>query len=168
MIVDPDEINLTSPYKVYRGKEGTSVVFLSENEVRYKVAFYQDTVLFDGLTVSYFSLSSPDWSSRSKHMSDPNIRETVFQIMKNFLTRNDQALLYICEGNDGRARYRHKLFDLWFSQVDKALEGQFSKYSVEHHAEGTSVYGGMVCRSDNPLHGQYVDEFNRYSELLRK
>ncbi len=166
MIVDVEEINLVSPYRVCQGEKEGEFLFSSAAGTIYKAVFMRDEALFRGLVVRHFSLTSTNWSTHDRHAQDPNVKETVFEILKNFLSRNHQVMVYVCDNDDGRHRFRNKLFNSWFSQVDRLSEGQFLRRTVEYSFEGISAYGGMVCRSDNPLSEQYLDAFDKYMKLL--
>ncbi len=166
MIVDIAEINRNSPYRVHWETNGSSLIFLTENEFEYKVTFMRDEGLFEGLAVSRFSFSSRDIPAGDRRVFDPGIRETVFQILKNFLSRNDQVIVYVCDNDDGRQKYRFRLFNQWFLQNNETAEEKIVVRPVEYSADGISFYAGMVLSSDNPLKEQYLEALYQYMQLL--
>ncbi|MDR2912569.1 MAG: hypothetical protein LBV38_04615 [Alistipes sp.] len=165
MIVDIAEVNRNSPYKISLGSDGETFTFSTDNGIDYKVSFMRDDSLFKGLVVRRFSLYS-DWAKGERHIYDPLVRETVFQILGNFLSRDNQVLVYVCNNDDGLHRYRDKLFGSWFSQADKLAEKQFVRRAIEYSAEGISFYAGLVCRSDNNLKELYLEALYQEMQLL--
>lgn len=166
MIADIVEINRDSPYQISLGEESESFTFATENGLEYRASFVPNSDLFKGLVVMFFSLSSPDWSTGERHVFDPKVRETVFQILKNVLSRNDQVVAYICSDDDGRKKHRYRLFSTWFLQTSRIFTYKYIVRPVEYSAEGISLYGGMIFRLDNPLREQYLDALYQYMQLL--
>jgi hypothetical protein len=165
MFVDVSEINRASPYIVHVGG-GDSLKFLTGAGDLYEAAFYRDTVVFGGLPVNHFHLRAPERARDGKHVYDPKVRETVFQILSNFLSRNQEAVVYICDDDDGMNEHRYRLFAAWFLLADRLLEERFIVRPVEYRSERVFVYGGMICRSDNPAKEQYFEALERYMRLF--
>jgi hypothetical protein len=167
MIVDITEINSEAPYRVCWETEGKSLLFSTHNGFEYKVTFFRDDHLFAGLPVSRFSFSPSDTPAADRHIFDPGVKETVFQILKNFLSRNHQVMVFICDNDDGRQKNRFRLFNTWFLKTNKAFEEKFVVQPVEYSQEGISFYAGMVLRSDHPSKEQYLNALYKYMQLLQ-
>jgi hypothetical protein len=166
MTIDVSEVNATSPYLVFASERDGEFEFRSEAGIGYKVSFIRDNSILGGMSVCHFSLHSPGWTKNDKHIYDPKVRETVFQILKNFLARNQEAIVYICDDRDGLKQHRFRLFIKWFLGVGKIHEEEFVIRPIEYSAEGISVYGGMICRFDNPLRDKYLLELENYLRLF--
>jgi hypothetical protein len=165
MFVDVSEINRASPYIIHVGGDD-KLRFLTKTGSLYEAAFYRDTLMLDGLPVNHFHLHAPERTREVKHTYDPKVRETVFQILKNFLSRTQEAVVYICDDGDGLNEHRNRLFTSWFLQADQLLEEKFIVRPVEYKTENILMYGGIILRSDNPLREQYFEAIERHMKLF--
>ncbi|MCD8386117.1 MAG: DUF6169 family protein [Bacteroidales bacterium] len=155
-----ETINLTSPYSIERVGEG-KYVFTSEYDIDFFVEFMpEDNIKSDEayqfLLVNLKHKPSP---------KDPKVRNTVFEILKNFFDLNNHTVLYICDTGDNRQFQRNRLFANWFysSEYGKKLTMLQSQIQDEY---GVENYVTLLSRNDNPNLTSVINEFMDLVRLL--
>jgi hypothetical protein len=167
MIVNIAEINRDSPYEIFLGEDSEAFAFLTDNGLKYNLSFIRDATTFNGLLVRHVSLST-EWTKGDRHVFDPKVRETVFQILRNYLSQDEQVLVYVCDNSDGLHSHRNKLFKTWFLQADKLYDRQFVRREISYSTGGVSFYAGLVLRVDNLMRERYLDALFQYTKLLHE
>ena len=78
------------------------------------------------VTIRILPTSIRSISSRSKtlpHPIDKRIALTVIHILRQFFSRNENAMIMICDNLDGKEQKREMLFSRWFMQYNEEAYG---------------------------------------------
>lgn len=91
---------------------------------------------------------------------DVRLRNTVLDILTNFLKKNDAIIIYHCDPFDGKGYKRHLKFNRWFQLInDPSIEKQdrrvivkdlkIDEYGNAARSELT-VYASVLLRKSHP------------------
>jgi hypothetical protein len=125
----------------------------------------------------YFFPDEPTWSADIYEMvidlvreapvraaPDPRIGVTVVAICEDFLRKEHNVLVYICETGDGRHTARVRKFDGWFKQTGPR---SFAKIDTQFpDPSGIVYYVSLIIRPGNPNFLAIMAAFQRFSAEL--
>lgn len=154
-------INEHSPYLVEFDKATGLYKFVSEYGVSFSVAFEENDLLQSGLSYQ-FALTNYEGK---KSPRDSKVRTTVLAIVEEFFSKNEAALLYICETGDGMQRMRHRLFHFGFGVYAEHDEYLFLP-QVVYDEEDNENFAALIIRKDNPNFVDLVTEFTNTITML--
>lgn len=149
-----DIINSVSPYRVEYDNATKLYRFVSDYHVGFSVAFEENDLLQSGESYQ-FALTNYEGK---KSPRDNKVRTTVLAIVEEFFSKNEAALLYICETGNGLQKMRNRLFHFWFgiySENDKYL----FLPQVVYDEEDNENYAALIIRRDNPKFNDLVTVF---------
>ena len=156
-----DIINSVSPYRVEYDNATKLYRFVSDYHVGFSVAFEENDLLQSGESYQ-FALTNYEGK---KSPRDNKVRTTVLAIVEEFFSKNEAALLYICETGEGLQKMRNRLFHFWFgiySENDKYL----FLPQVVYDEEDNENYAALIIRRDNPKFNDLVTEFTNTITML--
>lgn len=156
-----DNINAHSPYIVELDNATGLYKFVSDYGVSFSVAFDKDNLLQSGLSYQ-FALTNYEGK---KSPRDYKVRDTVLSIVEEFFSKNEAALLYICETGDGMQKMRSRLFHFWFGIYTEHDEFLFLP-QVVYDEDDNENYAALIIRRDNPNFIDLVTEFTNTITLL--
>jgi hypothetical protein len=111
-------MNPLLPYNF--NQQGNSYRFLTDKEVYYNVQFVEGSFYFTDFPPYFslfeFSISVISLGDNLTPPLDRRVEVTVVNILKTFLSRHENSILYVCETVDHRQRARYRKFDMWFNQ----------------------------------------------------
>ncbi len=154
-------INEHSPYLVEFDKATGLYKFVSEYSVSFSVAFEENDLLQSGLSYQ-FALTNYEGK---KSPRDSKVRTTVLAIVEEFFSKNEAALLYICETGDGMQKMRHCFFHFWFGVYAEHDEYLFLP-QVVYDEEDNENFAALIIRKDNPNFVDLVTEFTNTITML--
>lgn len=156
-----DTINSVSPYKVEYDNANKLFKFVSDYHVGFSVAFDENDLLRSGDSYQ-FALTN---YGGKKSPRDNKVRTTVLAIVEEFFSKNEAALLYICETGDGMQKMRNRLFHFWFGVYSESDEYLFLP-QVVYDEEDNENYAALIIRRDNPKFNELVTEFTNTITML--
>ena len=156
-----EQINAISPYHVEFDKATSLYKFVSDYGVSFSVAFDENDLLQSGDSYQ-FALTNYEGK---KSPRDNKVRETVLAIVEEFFSKNEAALLYLCETGDGMQKMRNRLFHFWFGIYAESDDYLFLP-QVVYDEESNENYAALIIRRDNPKFNDLVTEFTNTIALL--
>lgn len=160
-ILSLDAINAISPYQVRVSKDGEALSFTTDYDAEIFVTFEKDELLRVG-RVYQLGILNP---KRARSPRDLKVRDTVLAIIEEFFSKNEAAILYICETGDGLQKMRNRLFHFWFGIYEERDEYVFLPQII-YDEEGNDNYAALIIRRDNPMFNELVTEFMNTVNLL--
>lgn len=103
-------INEKAPYRVEELNKPGIFRFTTDNGVVIAIQFEADDLLSCAETYQLIVINL----NQRKSPRDKKVKETILAIVEEFFSKNQAALLYICETGDGKQSMRSRLFELWF------------------------------------------------------
>jgi len=101
---------------------------------------------------------------------DVRLRNTVLNILANFLKENDLIIIYYCDPLDGKGHKRHIKFNRWFSLInDPSIEKQdrqviVKNLKVDEHGNAVrselTVYASILLRKSHPNYAPAIRLFH--------
>ncbi len=92
-------------------------MFTTDTGTVFKVSFSE--VDFDGLPIFIPTLIREQCAVKP---NDSRVRNTIVDIMRQFVESNDCALYFVCDTSDGRQRNRFRLFSRWFNELGEGFD----------------------------------------------
>lgn len=114
--------------------------FVNSLGVKYAVIFSRDEFIFPTLnkedTLVYELMVMP-YEDRILQPDSGN-GQTICTIIENFIHQySDRVVVYLCETKDGKAKFRYRLFNRWFEQLN--TDSSIHKLSIQTGNNYTSV-----------------------------
>lgn len=157
-----DIINASAPYEVYWHETSRTYRFKSDFGVVLAIGFDDDDII-ENAESYVFSIINVN---KIPSPRDLKMRDTVMLIIENFFNMNEAALLYICEGGDGKQHMRSRLFEYWFSSYQMKDKFILMPVSIED-MEGIENFAALIIRKDNPNVLDIVAEFSNTVAMFR-
>lgn len=164
MLIDIEEINKHSPYPL-KIEENLSLIFISDRDIKYRISFSEDSGTLNGLIAYYFMFAAENRPKRGQRFFDKKVRETIFCVISNFLSLNNQVVIYICDGRDHHESERSRLFHAWYKTVEAKFEGRYIMQAVCYNGE-MAFFGGIIMSVDNPRKEEYMAALEAQKQTL--
>jgi hypothetical protein len=157
-LLNLDSINAKSPYKV--AIVGKQMVFETRFGLHYEIRFFEEQPI-GGCETWQFSFAKAEDKSAPE---DPYVRFTLFAVIDEFFTENNNVMLYICDTSDSREAARNRLFIRWFKQ--SAQPDRFTIRSASTTIEGQGFYAAIIVENRNPLLTNITADFDQTAVML--
>lgn len=155
MRLSVDRINQESPYWVVQ-LDDMLFRFKTENDVTYRIGFYQDSYLArDGVYHFFISNAFDDFAPR-----DLKVFKVISLVLEEFFRQDESVMLYICDFRDHRENIRSRLYERWFKNYPKRDE--LTLHTAEIHIDEYIVYTGMILRKDHPLYNEVIASYDDF------
>lgn len=158
-----DRINTQAPYQVEKDEVTGSYDFVTDSGVHITMYFDEDYMITSGLSYQLIIGNA----NNKKSPRDHKVQQTILEIVEEFFSTNQAAMLYICETGDGKQSVRSRLFNYWFDAYEYN-----SRYSIHttciKDEEGVSNFAALIIRNDNPLILEIVNEFMETAKALQQ
>lgn len=158
-----DRINTKAPYQVEKDEVTGSYDFVTDSGVHITMYFDEDYMITSGLSYQLIIGNA----NNKKSPRDHKVQQTILEIVEEFFSTNQAAMLYICETGDGKQSVRSRLFNYWFDAYEYN-----SRYSIHttciKDEEGVSNFAALIIRNDNPLILEIVNEFMETAKALQQ
>src|SRR5688572_25711422 len=114
-------------YNIVKGPFSGSYLFQTENGLLYVCRFQNRTRELSPVIGIYdievyefdFTCYTPDIQNCGLKKFDKKVSTTISSMLLNFFTNELRIIIYVCDTADGRHRERHKLFKIWFNNLDE-------------------------------------------------
>lgn len=145
-------------------------VFHTDQGLEYSSAFFEYTETFfqygapiEGLLYEFsFGTKAPEEGLKP----DPRIKETVIQLLHNFIAENPMsAVAYVCDNEDGKARSREILFQRWFREYNSQEANIISHESLQVR-DNPPLKANLFIRKDNPGKREFLRQLKVEIPLL--
>lgn len=156
--INLDRINSIVPYKVET--DGKQFSFVTRHGLHYEIRFFEEQPI-GGCETWQFSFAKAEDTPAAE---DPYVRFTLFAVIDEFFTENDNVMLYICDTSDSREAARNRLFIRWFKQ--SAEPGRFTIRTANATIEGQGFYAAIIVENRNPLLTDITADFDQTAVAL--
>lgn len=96
---------------------------------------------------------------------DKRIAATVTEILKNFLHKKENAVIYICDNSANREKARFHKFYHWFKQYN---DGSIVQLRGVIRAGNTDILNAMLIHKDNPQLNDFIEAFEIITGIFTK
>ncbi len=95
---------------------------------------------------------------------DARTKASILKIINSYLNLYpNQAFVYVCDNQDGRARNRRITFGRWFRESKKG----YLRIQSHLQYEGSDWFSSLIVSRDNPDKKKYIDAYNYTLRQLR-
>ena len=113
--------------------------------------------------VRIFSLSL--YPETDTTISDYWIKNTVINILSDFLKKDHNVIFYVCDNMDEREDQRHKVFEYWYKKAT-AMHEFIAKYNYEFHSKyGYKINSSIIYNKNNYLSDYIIEQFKKEIEI---
>jgi hypothetical protein len=151
---------LSARYDVEILADGAGYKFITSQGDIY-IAYFTEFILLDPLeeeisVVSFgFDCKRAQVKKKRQHYDDM-VKHTIIHIIETFFyDQSENALLYICMNNDGKARNRHIAFNKWYIEFSEGFE----KHNSSQALGKLDFYGSILIKKNNPNKRKLIDSF---------
>ncbi len=155
---DLNRINAKAPYKV--SIDGKQFVFETRYGLHYEIRFFEEQPI-GGCETWQFSFAKAEDTAAPE---DPYVRFTLFAVIDEFFTENEDVMLYICDTSDYREAARNRLFIRWFKQ--SAEPDRFTIRSASATIEGQGFFAAIMVENRNPRWTDITADFDQTAVSL--
>ena len=147
------------PYKIIK-RQAFYYSFTSEAGTSYLCYFIPYGYLFTNypLIAPYiysFNLDVEKGKSKEQPL-DERIGITVSKIISDYLIKNENAVIYICDSSDYREHIRKRKFDNWFKKSD---DGTIIKIDRKIVITESVLFNSLLIHKDNPFKNSFIEAF---------
>lgn len=145
--------------------------FITKNEIIYRIAFIEDESLsaISGEKIqNVFQLVIEKANSETEPF-DIKVSKTVESIIERFFEKFENALIYICADNDGKAIQRFKIFNRWYENSPyKTLISKHDNILNFNIIDGTyqTIYTSVLMHKRHPHIHKIISIFNNIEASL--
>ena len=150
---------MSSLYEFEKLKDGAGYRFVTLAGDIY-IAYFTEFILLDrsgrDISVVSFGFNCQRANQDKRHPYDSKVKQTIIYIIKEFFDDQDEnAILYLCINNDGKARERQIIFNTWYNEFNEDFE---KHNSSEVHGK-LGFYGSILFKRSNPNKQKLIDSF---------
>ena len=87
---------------------------------------------------------------------DERIGITVSKIISDYLIKNENAVIYICDSSDYKEHIRKRKFDSWFKKSD---DGTIIKIDRKIAVAESVLYNSLLIHKDNQYKNSFIEAF---------
>jgi Family of unknown function (DUF6169) len=96
---------------------------------------------------------------------DKKIGATVTSIIKSFLLKKNNTVVYICDNSDNREKARFHKFYHWFKQFN---DGSIVQLRGVIRAGNTNILNALLIHKDNPQLNDFIEAYEILSGIYTK
>jgi hypothetical protein len=96
---------------------------------------------------------------------DKRIGATVTSIIKSFLLKKNNTVVYICDNSDRREKARFHKFYHWFKQFN---DGSIVQLRGVIRAGNTNILNALLIHKDNPQLNDFIEAYEILSGIYTK
>jgi len=124
------------------------------------ITYFTEFTLLDpsgeDITAMSFGFTCNRADEEKRQHYDSKVKHTLIDIIQTFFNKQDEnAILYFCMNNDGKARNRQITFNRWFLEFSENIEKHNS--SDAHGKLG--FYGSILFKKDNLRKQKLIESF---------
>ena len=141
------------PYEITEEADLT-YSFMTRHGIVYHAYFLDYSGYHPAFTNVYTFNIEPE--KDTPHPIDKRIALTIIHLLRQFFSRNENAMIMICDTLDGKELKRKMLFSRWFMQYN---DGNIQKYDASSASDGYILYVSLYIHRDNPHSRQLISAF---------
>lgn len=140
---------MSNPYEIVFTGDGYTYLFTTDQGIEYIIQMFDysyqlpDPISGNLYTFNFFRGTDKEIGE----MPDGRVKDTVIYFLSDFLAKNDNSVVTICETIDKREVGRHKLFHKWFETLEIH---HVKKYDREIELDGGLVPTSLFIHDNNP------------------
>lgn len=147
--------------------------FTTKNNVLYRVAFIVDetfSAVSNQEITNVYQLVI-DKASDELEPYDAKVSRTIENIVERFFHNALNSLIYVCSGEDDKAKARFEVFNRWYKKsdyktyivkIDNIIQIKISK------TETLKLYSSFMFHQDNPNRQTLMEIYNQIEKTLNE
>jgi hypothetical protein len=140
---------LSNPYQIDTTGDEDTYLFITDQDIEYIIQMFDYSYqLPDPISGKLFTFNFFRKTDKEKgEEPDNRIKDTVIHFLSDFLHKNDNSVVTICETIDKKELARHKLFHKWFEELEIK---QVKKIDREIELDEYFIPASLFIHDNNP------------------
>ncbi len=146
--------------------------FTTRNNILYRIAFIVDETFSSISGETYSNIYQIIIEKADDSLVEPfdqKVSKTIEDIIENFFRKVENALIYVCDDDDKKAKLRFQIFDRWYNnskykqsivKIDKILQLNVSESIV------TKIYTSFMFHKANSNYEKLIQIYSKIDEAL--
>ena len=151
---------LLNHYDVEETEYGYS--FITDSGITYFLTFIAYPAVSDFLATNIYMFNIDRGNGVCNGQDDVRIRETVVYVLEQFFKHHEDALITICDVNDGKQCARKRLFDRWF---EKYNNGNIIRVDETCVVEDIQTFVSLMFSAKHYDKENLTQEFSKLAEI---
>lgn len=153
---------MQSSYKLNRSHVQGMYQFTTDNDIKYLLYFKQVDSNVENIASSKLISNTLEFgfspTSKKRTKKDPKIEQTIIGAIDAFFNKSNEGILvYICDTDDKKQKFRQKLFIKWFDTYNK---GQYVREYFEYEDKNDQPQIiSIIFKSAHPNRINIITEF---------
>ena len=147
------ESSLPLPYDIVEESDW-NYSFKTKHGIVYH-AYFIDFSIYHPTFDNVYTFNIEPESDRP-HSIDNRIAMTIVSLLRIFFTRNDHAMIMVCDNLDGKEKKRRLLFSKWYSVYN---DGSIIKYDASTQIDDYLLYVSIYLNKNNSKRNVLVQAF---------
>lgn len=163
MALKVNQLNSSNRYEITDTEQGYQ--FITETGVIYFINFITYPPVSELFPVRIYMFNIDRFVPENllyKGSVGNKVRNTVIHILEVFFYSSEEALITICDIDDGRQKIRKRLFDTWFNLFNK---GRLYRLDTECLVDGCITYASLYFSQTSYDKELWKEEFKKLAEI---
>lgn len=145
-----------------------SYVFTTRNSILYRVSFSNDNTFssLSGKDIPNIFQLVIEKVSAELEPYDIRVSRTIETIVEHFFQNIQNAVIYVCDDFDSKAKMRFKVFDNWYKK--SKYKDDVVKMDNIIRIETTLLYTSFLFHKENPYYETLVKIYMQMEKLLNE
>ncbi|MBO9620299.1 MAG: hypothetical protein J7539_14830 [Niabella sp.] len=160
-------------YNYFFDNSTSTYTFATKNGFLYRVVFIIDETFstISGEEIPYVFQIVIDKTTDELEPYDAKVSKTIEAIVERFFCKVENSLIYVCSGDNTKAKQRHQIFDRWYKKseyqdivmkIDNIITIATNNKNIQ------KLYTSFMFHKNNPVYEKLMTIYGRIEEVLSK
>lgn len=147
--------------------------FTTKNNILYRVAFIVDETFstISGEEIPSIYQLVIEKTTDELEPYDAKIAKTIENMVERFFYKVENSLIYVCTGDNEKAKQRHKIFDRWYkkseyrdiiTKIDNIITITINEQSIQ------KLYTSFMFHTKNPDYEKLIEIYSQIESVLNQ
>jgi len=163
---------LPNPYNYSFNEDTSTYNFATKNNIEYKVAFVVDETFsaVSGIVIHNVYQMIIEKVTDTLEKFDSSVAATIKSIVEAFFSNSENAMIYICDDSDQKAKTRFNIFERWYwsSSMTDCITKIDNIISCYSNGEIHKLYTSLLFHIDNNNKETILEIYHTIEQILNE